>query len=230
MTVVANQSAVAAADVRRTFFNQVYLWMCAALVVTAGVAVFVASTPSIVEWIVGSKIVFYGLLIAEVLLVIALSGLINKISSTAAMAVFFLYAALNGMTFSVIFLMFTATSVGTTFLVTAVTFGAMSLVGYLTKRDLSGLGGILMMALIGLVIASFVNILWADSTLYWIVTYAGILIFVGLTAYDTQKLKAMATSLDTETGRKMAIMGALALYLDFINLFLLLLRLFGRRR
>jgi uncharacterized protein len=231
MSVLADRSAVVnRTEVTRTFFNQVYLWMGLALVLTAVMAVFVANTPAVLAWVVGSEVVFYGLLIAELLLVIVLSATINRMSAVMAYGVFFLYAALNGITFSVILLAFTATSIGTTFLVTAATFGTMSVLGYTTRRDLSGLGGLLSMALIGLIIASVVNLFWADSTLYWLITYAGVLIFVGLTAYDTQKLKAMATNVDTESGQKAAVLGALALYLDFINLFLMLLRIMGRRR
>jgi FtsH-binding integral membrane protein len=157
---------------------------------------------------------------------------ITNISSNMAIGLFMLYSALNGLTLSAILLVYTASSIASTFFITAGTFGAMSIYGYFTKKDLTSWGNLLFMALIGLIVASIVNIFWASSTMYWIITYAGVLIFVGLTAYDTQKIKNMSLELDAESeeGRKGAIMGALALYLDFINLFILLLRIFGDRR
>jgi len=153
-------------------------------------------------------------------------------SPAVATMVFFIYAGLTGVTFSVLFMIYTASSIASTFFVTAVTFGGMSAYGYMTKRDLSSWGSFLFMGLFGIIIASVVNIFMQSTALYWAVTYAGVLIFVGLTAYDTQKIKRMGASIDSSSddGRRMAILGALNLYLDFINLFLMLLRIMGNRR
>ncbi|PKK82382.1 MAG: hypothetical protein CVT49_13910 [candidate division Zixibacteria bacterium HGW-Zixibacteria-1] len=217
---------------QKTFITKVYGWMSLALVVTSLVAMFTVSTPQLINAIMDSKFLFYALLIGEVLLVIYLSAAIQKMSAGTATLVFLLYSAINGLTLSIIFVLFTSESIASTFMITAVTFGAMSIYGYFTKRDLTTIGNLAFMALIGLIIASVVNIFWHNSTLYWITTYAGVLIFVALTAYDTQKIKKMSRSEEegTEQSKKMAIMGALALYLDFINLFLMLLRIFGKRR
>lgn len=215
------------------FVNRVYGWMCGALALTGVVAWYVAGQPSLVKALFRNPVLFWGILIAQVLLVFGLSAAINRISSAAAAAGFIAYAALNGVLLSSIFLVYTSESLASTFFVTSLTFGVTSLFGYLTKRDLTGLGGFMMMGLIGIIIASVVNIWLRSSALYWATTYIGILIFVGLTAYDTQKIKQMAQDafeVSAENGKKMALMGALMLYLDFINLFLLLLRLFGGRR
>jgi hypothetical protein len=206
--------------------------MSFALAITALVAMYVAFTPSLVKLILGTKIIFYGLLIGELLVVMALVGFIEKMSAATATAVFFAYSVMNGLTFSVIFLAFTATSITSTFFITAGTFGVMSAYGYFTKRDLTSIGNICFMALIGLIIATIVNIFWANTMFNWIISCVGVLIFVGLTAYDTQKIKELGAKVDenSEAGRKGAVMGALALYLDFINLFIMLLRIFGDRR
>ncbi len=224
-------SARSDSDVK-TFIAKVYAWMSFALVITALVAMYVASQPNLVKLIVGTKIIFYGLLIGELLVVGALVGFIEKMSAATATAVFFAYSVMNGLTLSVIFLAYTSTSITSTFFITAGTFGAMSAYGYFTKRDLTSIGNICFMALIGLIIATIVNIFWTNSMFSLIISCAGVLIFVGLTAYDTQKIKEMGAKIDenSEAGRKGAVMGALALYLDFINLFLMLLRLFGDRR
>lgn len=210
------------------FMTQVYGWMTIAMLVTAVVSLFTAGSPAMLELIFGNKIVFYGLLIAEVALVWYVSASIQKLAPGTATALFILYSALNGLVLAFIFLVYTGGSIASTFFVTAGTFGAMSLYGYTTKRDLTSWGGFLMMAVIGLIIASVVNIFWQNELLYWIATYARVLIFVGLTAYDTQKIKEMA--LAGHTSRNMAVMGALRLYLDFVNLFLFMLRLLGGRR
>ena len=172
-------------------------------------------------------------LLLTLVMVIGLTAAINRISAAAATVGFLVYAALNSVLFSMIFLIYTGESIAATFFATSLTFGAASLYGYLTKRKLSTFGRFFTMALFGFLIGTLINLFWANSTFYWILTYCGIFIFVGLTAYDTRKIREMALAapgIDGETGRKMAIMGALTLYLDFINLFLLLLRLFGRRR
>lgn len=216
---------------QQDFVTKVYGWMSFALVLTGIVAYLTATSPAILQFIFGIPYMFFGLLIGEILLVVALSAMINKMSAATATFVFLLYSAINGLTLSVIFLVYTQGSIASTFFVTAITFGAMSAYGYFTKKDLTSWGNLLMMALFGFVIASVVNLFMKSDILYWVTTYAGILIFVGLTAYDTQKIKNMNMIVaDEESAKKGAIMGALTLYLDFINLFLLLLRLLGRRK
>ena len=214
------------------FINKVYAWMGGALLLTGLVAYMTAATPGILEAVVGNRIVFYALLFGELGLVWFVTARIATLSGVMATFLFLLYSVLNGLTFSVIFLVYTAGSIGSTFFITAATFGVMSLYGYTTKRDLTSMGNLLFMALIGLVIASIVNIFLGSEIMYWITTYAGVLIFVGLTAYDTQKIKQMALADfgTDENVQKGALMGALSLYLDFINLFLFLLRLFGRSK
>jgi uncharacterized protein len=219
-------------DLQRAFLIKVYGWMTAGLMVTGIVSLFTFSSPGLLELIFSSRWVYLGLLFGQLGLVIFLSARIERMSAATATTVFIAYSALTGLTLTVIFLAYTAESLATTFFVTAGTFGLMSAYGYFTRRDLTGFGGFLMMGLIGLVLASIVNIFFNNSTLYWITTYIGIFIFVGLTAYDTQKIRLMsAQGFSGEEGeQKGAIMGALRLYLDFINLFLLLLRLTGNNR
>lgn len=214
------------------FITKVYGWMSVALIITGLVAYGVSITPKITELIFGNKYIFYGLLIAELLCVGYLVSVIKKISSSTATSIFIGYSALNGLTMAVIFLAFTRESIATTFLITAGTFGIMSFYGYYTKRDLTSIGNLAFMALIGLILASIVNMFLQSEMMYWITTYVGILIFVALIAYDTQKIKKMNIigNEGTEEDKKEAIMGALTLYLDFINLFLYLLRIFGKRK
>jgi FtsH-binding integral membrane protein len=219
-----------------TFSNvlrRVYVWMTLGLLVTAGVAAFVSVSP-LSQVLAGQPLIFFALLIVELGLVVGLSWGINRISPATAMLLFFAYAVLNGLTFSVLFMVYTLGSVATTFLATAALFGAMSIIGYTTKIDLSKVGSFLFMGLIGLIIAMVVNIFWANSALGWIVTFAGILLFLGLTIYDTQRIKRMTAAAlqqgDENVQARMGILGALALYLDFINLFLFILRLGGQRR
>jgi FtsH-binding integral membrane protein len=218
------------ASVLVRFFNAVYGWMAAGLALTAVVAWYVASHQEALKLVLGPQI--WILFIAQIVLVATISIAVNKISASVATALFMLYAALNGLTLSVIFLIYTKSSLASAFGVTAGTFAAMSVYGMVTKTDLTRMGALLFMALIGLVIASVVNIFWANSTMQWIITYAGVFIFVGLTAYDTQKLKqiAYATQNNAALASRLAINGALTLYLDFINLFLFILRLMGDRR
>jgi FtsH-binding integral membrane protein len=217
--------------VRQGVLSRVYAWMTAGLLVTGAVAMAVASSVALTRLIFGNPIIFFALFLVQIVAVVGLSAAVNRLSPAVAMAIFIGYAMLNGLTFSAIFLAYTAESVAGTFFVTAGMFGSVSAYGYFTKRDLSGLGSFLFMALIGLLLASVVNIFWANSALYWIITYAGVLIFVGLTAWDTQKIKRLAAQVnnETEAGRVAAI-GALTLYLDFINLFIYLLRILGNRR
>nr|WP_242009098.1 Bax inhibitor-1/YccA family protein [Robertkochia solimangrovi] len=212
--------------------SRVYAWMSGALLLTGSIAYGVSITPEIVEFIFGNRIVFYALLFAEILCVGFIAARINKISADTAIIMFMGYAALNGLTLSVIFLVFTSASLTTTFAVTAGTFGVMSIYGYYTKTDLTTIGNLAFMGLIGLIIASVVNFFFQNEMLYWITTYAGVLIFVALIAYDTQKIKNMNIigNEGTDEDKKESILGALTLYLDFINLFLYLLRLFGRRK
>ncbi len=214
------------------FIVKVYGWMSLALVITGLVAMWVSSSEFFIRMISLGKWVFIGLGILEVVLVAFLAGWIEKMSSKIAAFVFILYSILNGITFSVIFLIFTTDSIANTFFITAGTFAIMSIYGYFTQSDLTKIGNFLLMALIGLIIATVVNLFWFNETLYWITTYAGVIIFVGLVAYDTQKIKQMNIigNEGTEEDKKEAIVGALTLYLDFINLFLYLLRIFGKRK
>ena len=220
------------ATAEKTFIQRVYGWMAAGLALTGVVAWVVANDPDMVRAIVMNRIAFWALLILELAMVWILTAAIGKMSVGIATSMFLVYAGVNGMTLSVIFLAYTQESIAVTFFVTAGTFGAMCVYGMATKRDLTSVGSFCFMALIGLILASVVNMFLKSSALYWVTTYAGILIFVGLTAYDAQKIKQMhAASVEgSDEAKKGSILGALALYLDFINLFLLLLRLFGRRR
>jgi FtsH-binding integral membrane protein len=214
------------------FIRRVYNWMGLGLALTAAVALYTASNHYLLNLIFGNSLIFFGLIIAELALVLVLSAAIGRMQSTTGMMLFFLYSALNGLTLSVIFLAYTRASIANTFFVSAGTFGLMSFYGYTTQKDLTSWGSFLFMGLIGIILASVVNIFLHSEMVYWVVTYAGVLIFVGLTAYDTQKLKTMAMAgfASQEDERKTAVMGALALYLDFINLFLMLLRIMGSRR
>jgi FtsH-binding integral membrane protein len=212
--------------------RRVYLWMTLGLFLTGTVAFLVVSTPLLS--LVANPIVFFGAMIAELIFVIVLSARVMHMSPAAAVGIFLVYAALNGVTMSLVFAIYTASSIAITFFVTACLFGAMSIVGYTTSIDLTRLGGFLLMALIGLIIGSIANMFFASTALYWILTYVGIVLFIGLTAYNTQRVKRMTlTALqqgDTLLEQRVGIIGALSLYLDFVNLFLLLLRLSGRRR
>lgn len=215
------------------FFNSVYAWMASGLAMTALVAWYVSSQQrDLMMSIFTNRGLFFVLVLIELGLVLAISGAINRISAGVATLLFMLYAAINGLTLSAIFVVYAPTAIASAFAITAGMFGAMSVYGFVTKRDLTGLGSLLFMALIGLIIASFVSMFWANSTLYWIINYAGVLIFVGLTAYDTQKLKMIAvqTSDNAALAARLSIAGALTLYLDFINLFLFLLRIVGGKR
>jgi FtsH-binding integral membrane protein len=214
-----------------TFFNVVYAWMAAGLGLTAVVAWYV-STREDIQRMVFNLPVLIGLIVVELALVWVISAAVHRLSATTATALFMLYSALNGLTLSFVFLRYTGASIGTTFVVTAGMFAAMSVFGMVTKRDLTAWGSLLFMALIGIIIASVVNIFLRSPILYWAVTYVGVIVFVGLTAYDTQKLKeiAVATAGDSRMAARLAITGALSLYLDFINLFLYMLRILGALR
>ncbi len=226
MSAVARQEAVA------SVMRQVYLWMAAGLLVTAGLAWAVASS-SIPLVFAQQPILFYAVLIVEFILVITLTAGINRFSTTAGLALFFAYAALNGVTLSLIFLILTASSIASTFAVTAGLFAIMSILAYTTGLDLTRYRSLFLMGLVGFVLGSVINVFFANSILFWVLTYAGIALFLGLTAYDTQHIRRQAEAVITGTQeaslQKLGVLGALRLYLDFINLFLLILRLVGRR-
>jgi len=216
-----------------SFVQSVYGWMAFGLGLTGLVAMFVANSQTLLQLIFGNQLIFFGLIIAELALVFSISSRINRMEASTATGLFLLYAGLNGVTLSFIFLAFTRASIASTFFICAGTFAACSIYGYATKKDLTSMGGFLFMGLIGIIIASVVNIFLRSPMVYWIISYVGVGIFMGLTAYDTQKIKSMAHSqpADLEAGviRKGAIMGALSLYLDFINMFIFMLHIFGGR-
>ena len=210
--------------------RKVYVWMCAALLITAGTAYRVSTSEELLRLIFSSKLSFFGLIIAQFAIVWFLSARIKSLSFTTATILFALYSILMGVTMSCIFIAYTQSSIASTFFITAGTFAVMSIYGFTTKRDLTSIGNLLFMALVGLIIAMLVNFFLKSSMMDLVISCIGVLIFVGLTAYDTQKIKALMNRENTEENQKMAIIGSLMLYLDFINLFLFLLRIFGRRR
>jgi FtsH-binding integral membrane protein len=216
----------------QSFLTRVMGWMFAGLAVTAAVAYGVGTSQSMIDWFDAHIWVWFGLVIAQFAAVAGLALRIGRMTPAVAGGVFLGYSALNGLTFSVIFAVYTTASIAGAFVVTSVMFAALAAFGWTTKRDLSAIGSIAFMALIGLIVASLVNIFWANSTLYWITTYAGVAIFSALTAYDMQKIKLINVrgNTGTDDDKREAILGALALYLDFINLFLFFLRIFGRSR
>lgn len=213
---------------QNTLVRHVYAWMGGGLAVTAFMALFTLSSPALLQAIAGNRLLFFGLMIGELALVFTLSGAVSRLSEFTATTIFFAYSALNGVTLSILALVYTASSISSTFITTAGMFGVMSLYGYMTKRDLTSWGSFLFMGLVGVVIASVVNIFVGSSAVSWIISAIGVIVFTGLTAYDTWKIREMAAQ--GITGRKPAILGALTLYLDFINLFLMLLRFNGERR
>lgn len=231
---VMQDSYNGAIDTARTFIVKVYMWMSLGLFLTA----IVSAAPFVIlgedkfaELIAENIIIIFGLMILEFLIVLGLSFLINKIPAVIAFAAFIIYALLNGITLTPIFLYYTGASIFSTFFVCSAMFAAASVLGFILKMDLTKFGAYFMMALVGLIIASVVNLFLGSSLMSWIISFVGVILFVGLTVYDTQKIKNMAGSIDSasEDGKKASIMGALTLYLDFINLFLFLLRLLGRR-
>lgn len=212
--------------------RKVYVWMTLALVITGITAFGIASSPGIAYTIVTNQVLFWGLIIAEFGLVLAINGAINRLSITAATLLFVLYSVVNGTTLSVIFMAYTLTSIANVFFITAGTFAIMAFIGYTTKKDLTSLGRMLFIGLIGIILATVVNLFLDSSMLNMIVSYVGVVVFVGLTAYDSQKIKNMLYEADSmdEGAQKIALLGSLSLYLDFINLFLMLLRIFGGNR
>ena len=212
--------------------RKVYTWMTLALVLTGLTAYGVATSPGIMMALYSNSALMWGLVIAEFALVIGISAAINRLSLATATLMFVAYSVINGAMLSSIFMIYTAASIASVFFITAATFAVMALIGYTTKTDLTSVGKLLFMALIGLVIATIVNMFIGSSTLTMICSYVGVLIFVGLTAYDSQKIKNMLMQAPDagESSQKLALLGALPLYLDFINLFIYLLRIFGDRR
>jgi len=215
------------------FIRSVYNWMAIGLGITGLVAFYISNSETMLRLIFGNQLIFFGLIIGELALVFSISARVHKMKASTATSLFMLYAALNGATLSAIFLVYTRSSITSTFFICAATFVASSIYGMVTKRDLTSVGQFMFMGLIGIVIASVVNLFIRSSGVSLIVSYIGVIVFVGLTAYDTQKLRTMALTqpadIDGATVRKGAILGALTLYLDFINLFLMLLRIMGSR-
>ncbi|MBW1803179.1 MAG: Bax inhibitor-1/YccA family protein [Deltaproteobacteria bacterium] len=216
------------------YVRSVYNWMCIGLALTGFIALYVSSSETMMRLVFGNRIIFFVLIIAELAIVFSIGGMVNRMRAGTATALFVIYSALNGVTLSFIFLVYTKTSIVSTFFVCSATFLACSIYGWTTKKDLTSLGGFLVMGLIGIIIASLVNMFIHSSAMSKIIAYIGVIVFVGLTAYDTQKIKNMAMTqpagLDGAVVRKGAILGALSLYLDFINLFLMLLRIMGSGR
>lgn len=231
MNVAFRERELEASAALPALMRKVYVWMSLALAITGFTAFAVASTPNLQQIVLMNTWVMWGLIIAEFALVIGISWGINKLSLTTATLLFVLYSVINGATLSVIFVAYSIGTISKVFFITAGTFAVMAFIGYVTKTDLSKLGKILFMALIGVIIATVVNIFVKSSGLDLILSYVGVLVFVGLTAYDTQKIKNMLWQAGdlSETSQKIALLGALSLYLDFINLFIYLLRIFGRR-
>lgn len=215
----------------RHFMQKVYAWMFLGLLISAGVAYYTAFNPALFKAIFQNKFLFWGLLIGEIALIFILFAVINKISAWLAVVLFIGYCVLTGLTLSVIFLIYTIDSIGMTFLIASAMFGSMSVYGFFTKSDLTGIGNILIMGLWGIIIASVVNIFLKNPMVYLITSIVGVVVFTGLTAYDTQRIKNLNIigNEGTEEDAKEAIIGAVTLYLDFINLFLMLLRLTGKR-
>ncbi len=229
-TVVKTRAEVLVSDYVRSVYN----WMGIGLALTGFVAYYVSTNENLIRLIFGNPLLLMVLIVAELGLVFAIAGMVNRMSAGTATALFVIYSALNGVTLSFLFLVYVQTSIVSTFFICAATFIACSIYGWTTKKDLTSLGGFMVMGLIGIVIASLVNLFLKSSSVNAIISYIGVFVFIGLTAYDTQKIKNMAmtqpANLDGAVIRKGAIVGALSLYLDFINLFLMLLSIFGQRR
>jgi FtsH-binding integral membrane protein len=212
------------------FLRSVYSWMCGGLAITAFVAYVMAGSPRLVYTLATSPLLFWGVIIAQFGLVVVLSARVQSMAPSTASMLFVLYSALTGVTISFVLLAYTGASVATTFVVTAGMFGALALYGTVTSRSLAGMGQFLFMGLVGVVLASVVGIFWHNDLLQFLISFVGVVVFTGLTAYDAQRLRNMALAMPSGQTGSYAIVGALALYLDFINLFLMLLRFFGNRR
>ena len=218
---------------QNALMRSVYTWMTLALAITGLTAMYMAKSLTILNIMSQNSMMFWGILIAEIVMVKYMTARINKISFTTATLLFIAYSILNGMTLSILFLVYTMSSIATTFFVTAGTFGTMAIFGYITKKDLTRIGNLCIMGVIGIIIASLVNMFLHNSMMDMIISYVGVLLFVGLTAYDAQKIKRLLSGDDVEvneTTQKIALLGALTLYLDFINLFIYLLRILGDRK
>ena len=220
----------AAAERASAFLTAVYMWMCAGLAITAGTAWYIASSPSLSAAVVANRGVFWVLAIAQLGIVFTLSARVQKLTGSTAGVLFVIYSALTGATLSVLLRAYTGESIATTFVVAAGTFGALAIYGTVTKRNLGGLGQFLFMGLIGVILASVVGIFWHNDALQFVIACAGVLVFTGLTAWDAQRLKEMATALPDGQVGSYAVVGALSLYLNFVNLFLMLLQFLGNRR
>jgi FtsH-binding integral membrane protein len=233
MELHANVTAaqVDPAEIQRVFITRVYRWMFLGLGLTAVVAYLVASTPALAEGLLRAPGLRLGLLFGELGLVWGLSSMARRLSGRAALSMFFLYAALNGVSFSVLFFVYHLGSAVQAFMLTAGLFGVMSVYGTVTRKDLSSWSTFLFMGLVGVLIAGVINLFVGNSMASFVISCATVVVFTGLTAYDTQKLRELALSVEgSEMAESMSAVGALELYLDFINLFLALLRLLGRRR
>ncbi|BCX02281.1 MAG: membrane protein [Candidatus Roseilinea sp.] len=225
-------AAVSDPAIERAFITRVYGWMAIALAITGLVATATASDPALMAWIFDTPFALLAIVIVQLIIVVVLSAAVNRLSTGVATGLFIAYAALTGFTFSTLFYVYTAESIGMVFFITAGTFALVSLYGFTTKTDLTRVGNLAFMGLIGILLSSLVNLFLRSEAIYWIVTYVGILVFVGLIASNTQRIKRMAYGLgdDGELRSKASVVGALSLYLSFINLFLLLLRIFGNRK
>jgi len=223
-------TTVASAEKVTAFLRKVYGWMCVGLGITAAVALAVTSSPSLQTAILGNRAVFFGLIIAELVMVFVLAARVARLKPATAAGLFLAYSVLNGATLSVIFLAYSGASIATTFVVTAGMFGALALFGSTTKRSLAGVGQFVFMGLIGLMLAMVVGFFWHSDALQFVISVVGVLVFTGLTAWDAQRLKQMAAALPDGSVGSYAVVGALSLYLDFINLFLFLLRFLGGGR
>jgi len=221
-TAISNRTSLFQIDI----INQSFTWMCVGLITTALSSLFIATNTTLVNAIYSNNLIFYGLILIELVIVGVLSFKIRSMTFEEAVASFLLYSFLNGLTLSSIFLIYTGTSIVSTFFITAIVFGIMAVYGYTTKRDLTTIGNLAFMALIGIIVASLVNLFFQNSLISYILSYLSIAIFIGLTAYDTQKIKEMESETDNQN---LGVLGALMLYLDFINIFLNLLRILGRR-
>ena len=228
--VTAFPGSVATAERVTAFLRTVYGWMCAGLAVTAVVAYVIGSTPALVQALVGNMVLVIGLFVGQLALVFFLSARAHTLAPGTATAVFLGYAGLTGVTLSVLVLAYTGASIASTFMVTAGMFGALAFYGTTTSRSLAGMGQFMFMGLIGLVLASIVGLFWQSDALQFLISVVGVIVFTGLTAWDAQRLKQMALEVPPAQVRQYAIVGALALYLDFLNLFLFLLRFLGDRR
>ena len=212
------------------FLSRVYAWMFVGLLITAATAFAVASTPALIEVVIGNRLVFWLIVIAQLGLVFYLSARVHKIAPAAAAGIFLLYSALVGVTSSVVLLVFSGASIAQTFIITAGMFGATAIFGTVTKRSLAGVGHFMFMGLVGLILASIVGFFWHSGALQFVISVVGVVVFTGLTAWDAQRLKQLAVALPDGRVGSYAVVGALSLYLDFINLFFFLLRFTGNRR